>query len=225
MLQSGKSATMLPSITTSSSGHWNHEDRADGSAPRARHRGAPKRARRRGRDSARPRPSRGSPAGVRARLDRAVRQPLQICLDQRQALLDLLDANPDAGIDIAGVARRHSKDSSPGRIAKRLACVEGAAAGASDIKPPAPNWRAWSVAQNAGLRGGPAARWCCRRVRRAAETRAALRPAGRSRPPFRRRQDLAQRRPAPRNPSSGDGRSRHRWRAACARAGCRIAHA
>ncbi len=39
--------------------------------------------------------------------DRAVRQPLQDLLDQREALLDLADADPDAGIDVAGLEHRH----------------------------------------------------------------------------------------------------------------------
>src|SRR3954468_17570924 len=87
------------------------------------------------------------------RLDRAIRQSPQHLLDQRQTLLDLLDADPDSGIDIAVVARRHLEEELViGRIAKRLARVEGATAGASHVAASA-ELAGVIGAQNAGLRG------------------------------------------------------------------------
>ena len=61
-------------------------------------------------------------------------RPLQDLLDQRQALLDLADADPDAGIDVAlrrAPARRSERV--VGRIGRASARVEGAARGAADI--------------------------------------------------------------------------------------------
>ena len=99
---------MLPSIAASSSGHWNHDAsrrwqrsmRPAGVDPQPDQHVAAERldqrhafARRR---SARSRP-RTSPC----------RQPVQHLFDQRQALLDLLDADPDARIDVALGQHRH----------------------------------------------------------------------------------------------------------------------
>ena len=64
----------------------------------------------------------------------AGRQAFQHLLDQRQALLDLLDADPDARVDVAFVSHRHVEMKLVvRRIADRPARVEVAAGGAADI--------------------------------------------------------------------------------------------
>ena len=108
LLQSGKSATMLPSIAASSSGHWNH----DGS----------RRWQRSTRPSVEPHPGQHiaaealDEAEAFAAARRCASRRPQIgpsgrlredLLDQLEALLDLADADPDAGIDVAVVQHRH----------------------------------------------------------------------------------------------------------------------
>ena len=73
-------------------------------------------------------------------IERAARlacgQPLDDLIDEAQALLDLVNAQPDAGIHITVLAQRHLKGELViGRIGKRLARVEGAARGPADITP------------------------------------------------------------------------------------------
>ena len=126
---------MLPSIAASSSGHWNQ----DGSRRWQRSIAAV---------GVEPQPDedvaaealdqRQALAGVRrvAELgaDRARRQPLEDLLDQREALLDLADADPDARIDVALVEHRHLEgELVVGRIGQALPRIEGAARGAADI--------------------------------------------------------------------------------------------
>src|SRR2546429_403183 len=72
--------------------------------------------------------------GFHLGLYRSLGQLSHHLLDRRQALFDLLDADPRPGIDIAGFARRDLEGKlAMGRVSKRLACVEGATAGAPDI--------------------------------------------------------------------------------------------
>ena len=69
-----------------------------------------------------------------ARVHRAFRQPVQDLVDQRQALLDLADADPDARVDVAFVEHRHLEAQAViGRIGQRPARIEDAARGAADI--------------------------------------------------------------------------------------------
>ncbi len=66
--------------------------------------------------------------------DRAVRQPFENLLDKRKALLDLADADPHARIDIARGQHRHGERKPiVRRVAGRLACIDIAPAGATDI--------------------------------------------------------------------------------------------
>src|ERR1700678_1269117 len=66
--------------------------------------------------------------------DRPFRQTLDELIDQRQALLDFADADPDAGVDVALVQHRHAKlKAIVGRISRSFARVASAAAGAPDI--------------------------------------------------------------------------------------------
>ena len=126
---------MLPSIAASSSGHWNQDasrrwQRSTRPLPssRSQTRTSPRKA------SARPRPSQVLPLASTAACQLAGRQALENLLDQRQALLDLADANPDPRIDVAGVQHRHLEgELVVGRIAGHAARVEGAARGAADI--------------------------------------------------------------------------------------------
>src|SRR5260370_29351291 len=65
---------------------------------------------------------------------RCLRQPGQDLLDQGDALLDLADPDPDAGIDVAGVEHRNVElESVVGRIGDRPARIEGAAPGPAHI--------------------------------------------------------------------------------------------
>src|SRR5438105_262641 len=115
---------MLPSITASSSGHWNHEgsrrwQRATvpSAATRTQASTSPRKP------SASAMPSHGAP-----------RQHAEDLLDQDEALLDLADADPDARIDVAGGQHRHIEAQRRiGRVAGRLACIVGAARRAPDI--------------------------------------------------------------------------------------------
>src|SRR6476619_6685907 len=64
----------------------------------------------------------------------AHRQPVQHLVDHRQALLDLLDADPGARVDIAFVPHRYLElQLAIGRVADRTARVEIAARGATDM--------------------------------------------------------------------------------------------
>ena len=127
---------MLPSIAASSSGHWNH----DGSrrwqraiVPSPSRRSQP--ARRRGSL----RPARGlrasRRAGARHRRGSAPSgRPRDDLLDQRHALLDLADAHPDAGIDVALLEHGHVERRAGRRADRRSAArIESAARGAADI--------------------------------------------------------------------------------------------
>ena len=103
MLHSGKSATILPSIAASSSGHWNHDasrrwQRAIVPPSVEPHMGEDVAAERLDEREAldRPLPAPGSaarsgPAG----------QARQHRFDQLEALADLLDPDPDARVDVA----------------------------------------------------------------------------------------------------------------------------
>src|SRR5437764_945248 len=58
-------------------------------------------------------------------LDRSVRQALKNLFDKLQALLDLADAHPDAGVDVASIEHRHVEiEPIIGRIARPLARIE-----------------------------------------------------------------------------------------------------
>ena len=66
--------------------------------------------------------------------DRTVGQPLQDLFDQGQALLDLADANPDAGVHIALLQNRHVEGEFVIRgIAEIAPRVEIPAGGSADI--------------------------------------------------------------------------------------------
>src|SRR5207237_8367710 len=57
--------------------------------------------------------------------DRAGRQPLQNFIDEREALLDLADADPYSRVDVAGVDYRHLElEGIVGRIAWRAPRIE-----------------------------------------------------------------------------------------------------
>ena len=108
MLHKGKSATMLPSIAASSSGHWNHEasrrwQRA--TAPSPARRTCANTSPRNASTSAKPSPE-GARRGQRG-ADRPAGQARQHRLDQVEALADLLDPDPDARIDVARAPRRN----------------------------------------------------------------------------------------------------------------------
>ena len=126
---------MLPSMTASSSGHWNQDGsrrwqramrpvaveaqprqhvaaesfgEAEAFAAAGRHR---------------PRPAPVPPAAA-----------ARICSIKRHALLDLADADPDPRIDVAGIEHRHlEREPVIGRIADGAARIEGAAGGAAHI--------------------------------------------------------------------------------------------
>src|SRR5260221_333290 len=67
-------------------------------------------------------------------VDRAGRQLAEDLLDERQALLHFLDANPHPGIHVAGLDDRHFEfQPVVRRIAWRAPRVETAARGASDV--------------------------------------------------------------------------------------------
>src|SRR6185295_11352354 len=66
--------------------------------------------------------------------DRPVRQVPHNLFDELEALLDLADAHPHPGVDVAGIEHRHLEfELIIWLIPRRLACIEGAAAGAPDI--------------------------------------------------------------------------------------------
>ena len=103
LLQSGKSATMLPSTAVSSSGHWNQEasrkwQRSTRPLPSSRSQTStsPRKA------SARREAFADFAIGFDRGLNFAFRQARQNLLDQRQTLLDLADADPHPRIDVAG---------------------------------------------------------------------------------------------------------------------------
>ena len=76
-------------------------------------------------------------AGLTERAARcAVGQPFDDLLDEAEALLDLADAHPDAGVHIAIFARRHLEaELVVRRIGKHFTRVEAAARGPADISP------------------------------------------------------------------------------------------
>ena len=124
---------MLPSIAASSSGHWNQDgsrrwqrcDAALGDAQPDQHVAAEAL-----RPAPAPRPA-CAPAATR-RLARPAGRS-SICSIRRQALLDLLDADPDARIDVALGQHRHVEvQRVVGRVAGRAPRVEIAARGAAD---------------------------------------------------------------------------------------------
>ena len=98
---------MLPSITASRSGHWNQDGsrrwqraiRPSPSSPQ------PRPARRR--ENPRRSPALRAAAAGSVDADRAGGQRGEDLLDQREALLDLANADPDARVDIASVEHRH----------------------------------------------------------------------------------------------------------------------
>ena len=136
MLHSGKSATMLPSIAASSSGHWNQDGSrrwqraiAPSGARRTQARTSPRKPSTRARPSAasppagRPGSARMAPAGSRSR----------ICSISASDWRDLVDAHPHAGVDVALLPHRHVEAQvAVGRVARQLAGVEGAPRGAAD---------------------------------------------------------------------------------------------
>jgi len=66
--------------------------------------------------------------------NRACGQTSQDLIDQGEALLDLANAHPDAGVDVTGLEHRNLEiEPIVGRIAGHLARIEGAAAGTPDI--------------------------------------------------------------------------------------------
>ena len=70
--------------------------------------------------------------GWKRGLDRAPRQTIEDLRDQRQALLDFADADPDAGVDVAFLPQRNLElQLVIGGIAKIAAGVEIAATSAS----------------------------------------------------------------------------------------------
>ena len=99
---------MLPSITASSSGHWNQDGsrRWQRATPLAVEAHPDQHVAAEAFDQ-RQAFARLAGAALIVAPDRAVRQPPQDLLDQRQALLDLANADPDARIDIAFVEHRH----------------------------------------------------------------------------------------------------------------------
>ena len=67
-------------------------------------------------------------------MNAAFRQAFEDLIDQPEALLDLADADPHPRVDVAVVAhRRLEVELVIGRVADRLARIEGAARGAADI--------------------------------------------------------------------------------------------
>src|ERR1700755_1788740 len=64
---------------------------------------------------------------------RALGQLAEDLVDQRQALLDFADADPDPRVDVAGGQHRHVEGKIMiGRVADRAAGIEAAPRGASD---------------------------------------------------------------------------------------------
>ena len=217
---------MLPSITASSSGHWNQ----DGSrrwqrvmrSPSSRTHAStsPRNA------SAKPetfaRPARQTQFGT----DRADGQRVEDLLNQPEALLDLADAHPDAGIDIAGFQDRNVEVELTVRpISGRLARIKGASARTSDIAAGA-ELPCQLGAQNPGARRcGLAARRCCRKARSVPGASRGCPATGPRRAVCNRPRDRARRRRAARHPSSADGRNMHPPPARSARAERRNARA
>ena len=129
---------MLPSMTASSSGHWNHEGSrrwqrsmlpsASDAGPRPAHR----------RESPRPAPRlRACPSPAvasgefRIGPDGSCSQDL---VDDRHALLDLADADPDAGIHVAVLEHRHFElQLIVRRIARRASRVEAPSRSPADV--------------------------------------------------------------------------------------------
>ena len=226
LLHSGKSATMLPSIAASSSGHWNQ----DASRRWQRSTLAARDAQPHQHVAAERLDQRHALAGPRGVFHERTRlaggQPVQQLLDQRQALLDLLDADPDAGVDVALGQHRHVEAQ---RVVRRIARppprVEVAAGGAADIAAGAEAARQVRAPGCRCRRCGPAATRCRRTASPARESGRAARPAGRGCAPRRHGRDRPRRRPARCGPSSAGGRSRRRRRAARARAARRNAPA
>ena len=126
---------MLPSIAASSSGHWNQDgsrrwQRATRAARREAHPGQNVAAEALDQCQAfhvahrRP---------CRLDADGSGGKPVQDLLDQEEGLLDLVDAQPHAGIDVTLLAHRHLEAQvGVGGIARLLAGIEGAARGAAD---------------------------------------------------------------------------------------------
>src|SRR3954465_12230672 len=68
------------------------------------------------------------------RPNRTVGQSVQELLDQSEALLDLADADPDAGVDVAALEDGNIEGELTVRpVSRDLARVEGAAAGTPDV--------------------------------------------------------------------------------------------
>src|SRR6266508_6706849 len=66
--------------------------------------------------------------------DRTCGQVPQDLIDQPEALLDLADAHPDAGVNVTGLEHGNlEREPIIGRIAGRLARIESTAAGTPDI--------------------------------------------------------------------------------------------
>ena len=132
MLQSGKSATMLPSIAASSSGHWNQEGsrrwhRATRPAAVEPHPGEDVAAEAFDERHALRLRALG-PAPSTATRTLARRQAFENLLDHAEALLDLADADPDPRIDVAVLAHRHLEAQAViGRIGERAPRIEAAA--------------------------------------------------------------------------------------------------
>ncbi len=151
-------------------------------------------------------PSRPRPARQRRAGSRPGGQPLEDLLDQRQALLDLADADPHPRVDVA-VARAPAPRSElvVGRIARGPARIEGAARGAADVAAGAESPRQLGASGCRCRRCDPAARRCCRRARPARESGAGSRRSARA----------ARRRPSrPRSAATPPGTTRSiisRW--------------
>ena len=109
LLQSGKSATMLPSITASSSGHWNHDGVAQVAALDAAVLADAEPASTSPRKpSTSPRPS-PAVTGRHATVERTLRELPQDFHDQRKALLHLENSDPDTGVDVALLTHRRTR--------------------------------------------------------------------------------------------------------------------
>src|SRR5437660_8635680 len=67
-------------------------------------------------------------------LDVAARQSIQNLLNQREALLNLTDANPDSRVDVPCLEHRHLERQLVIRcVARQAACIEGPTRRAPDI--------------------------------------------------------------------------------------------
>ena len=88
-------------------------------------------------------------------------------LDQFQALADLGDANPDAGVDVAGLARR---DLERQRVIRRIGRSRRASKSRPEARPTTPPRRTGAQDRPGARRSrpcGPGARPCCRKAARA----------------------------------------------------------